>query len=117
LISIEDKQMSVFSDVKVMPVTGGKILARGSVVVGGACRVNFSVLNGANGKFVMLPSEKSDKVDEVTGKPKYFPHAQLISRELSDELTRLVLKTLDGGETAEPTTPRAPAAKKAPVPF
>lgn len=110
--------MSVFSDIKVTPLSGGsgKLVARGSVVVGGAVRVNFTVLDGANGKFVMLPSEKSDKVDEVTGKNKYFPHAQLLSRELGDELTRLVVSSLDGGASSPPAA-RTPATKKAPVPF
>lgn len=98
--------MSVFSDLKIFPVntaSGSKLLARGSVVVGNSVRVNFSVMNGSKGRFVALPSEKSNKTDEQ-GNVKYFPIVSLSNKELSDELNRLVLTQLDGGPTAGTST-------------
>ena len=53
--------------------------------------MNFSILEGSKGLFVTLPSEKSNKIDEATGKEKYFPIAQMVNRELSDELGTFVL--------------------------
>jgi DNA-binding cell septation regulator SpoVG len=112
--------MSVFSDLKIFPINssnGSKLLARGSVVVSNAVRVNFSVLNGSQGRFVAMPSEKSNKVDEQ-GKTKYFPIVQLSSRELSDELNRLVLAELDGGKSTEkPKTSRSTSISSDGMPF
>jgi DNA-binding cell septation regulator SpoVG len=109
-------KMSVFSDLKIFPVNsnGSKLIARGSVVVSNTVRVNFSVLNGSKGRFVAMPSEKSNKTDEQ-GNTKYFPVVQLSSRELSDELNRLVLAELDGGsksgEKSTSGSARKPASK------
>jgi DNA-binding cell septation regulator SpoVG len=90
--------MSVFSDLNIFPVNsnGSKLIARGNVVVNNTVRVNFNVLNGSKGRFVAMPSEKSNKTDE-DGNVKYFPVVSFKSRELSDELNRLVLERLDNG--------------------
>lgn len=104
---------NTFSEIKVFKVEGNKVVvARGSVLVSNTVIVNFTVMNGSNGRFVSLPAEKSDKVDE-NGKPKYFPHAKLKTRELNDELTRLVLEELDGKGSA----PRTKASTGDGLPF
>jgi DNA-binding cell septation regulator SpoVG len=114
-------KMSIFSDLKIYPVKtveGSKLLARGSVVISNAVRVNFSVLNGSKGRFVALPSEKSNKVDEQ-GNIKYFPIVSIPNRELSDELNRLVLNQLDSdtpSKTASTEKPKGAVAKDG-IPF
>lgn len=99
--------MNKFSDIKIYRLEtkpDSKLLARGSVVIADMVRVNFSILNGANGKFVMLPSEKSNQIDEQTKKNKYFPLAQMISRDLSDELNKAVLTEFEGGSKSSTNT-------------
>lgn len=103
--------MSIFSDLKLFTINssnGSKLIARGSVVVSNAVRVNFSVLNGSKGRFVAMPSEKSNKTDDQ-GNAKYFPVVQLSSRELSDELNRLVLAELDGEKSSTKTSTKRTA--------
>jgi DNA-binding cell septation regulator SpoVG len=104
--------MSIFSDIKIFPFnsegTNNKTVAVGSVVVSGTVRVNFKVINGKESRFVALPNEPSNKVDEVTKQKKYYPVVQFTNRADSDELTRLVLSKLDSSQTQQanksPTT-------------
>lgn len=89
--------MSVFSDLKVFPLTldNSSLVAKGSVVMHNSVRFNFSVINGPTGRFVSMPSEKSNKTDEATGKVKYFPIVSVTNEEMKTELNRLVLAELD----------------------
>lgn len=89
--------MSSFSDLKVFPLNldNSNLVAKGSVVVNNIVRFNFSVMNGSKGRFVSMPSEKSNKTDE-NGKTKYFPVVSLLSKDMQEELNRLVLAELDG---------------------
>lgn len=103
---------SNFSDVKIFPVQGNSVVvARGSVVIKDTVKVQFTVMNGSNGRFVSLPSEKSTKVDEQTGKAKYFPLVSLANRELQDELNRVVLAQLDGDKKPASSGKSATAGK------
>jgi DNA-binding cell septation regulator SpoVG len=96
--------MSVFSDLNVFPISNaGTLVARGNVTMNGAVKFQFTVRNGSKGRFVALPSEKSNKVDE-DNKPKYFPVISLVNKEQQEELNRLVLAQLDGGKTSEKKT-------------
>jgi DNA-binding cell septation regulator SpoVG len=104
---------NIFSDVKIFPIQGNaKILARGEVVVHKTVKVKFTVLNGSNGRFVSLPSEKGAKPDE-NGKDKYWPLVSMVNRELQDELNKVVLAALDGNK--EESAPAGKPASKKPV--
>ena len=96
--------MSVFSDV-VFTNKGskGNILGRGSFVVGESVKVQYTLFNGQNGPFVMLPSDKdrNGKTDEKTGKPIYYPHASFISKESRDEMNALVVKQWESSTNGE----------------
>lgn len=84
---------SLFSEVKVYPVeTNSSLIARGSFVVGNAVKINFAMLKGSKGIFVMLPSEKdrNGKKDE-NGKDIYYPIAQFISAAARKELNDLAI--------------------------
>lgn len=110
---------SKFSDIKIFRLenqSGSKLLARGSVVIGELVRVNFSILDGQNGKFVMLPSEKSNKVDETTGKPKYFALAQMVDKDLTAELNKVVLAEFEKGGKSSSTSGTKKATKDG-IPF
>lgn len=103
---------NIFSDVKIFPVQGNSVvLARGDVVVHKTVKVKFTVMNGSNGRFVSLPSEKGAKPDE-NGKTKYFPLVSLVNRELQDELNKVVLAALDGNSTSDSAPAGKPAGKK-----
>lgn len=105
--------MTQFSEITLFPV--GKeskvVIARGSVVVANTIKVKFTVMNGSNGRFVSLPAEKSDKVDE-NGKTRYFPNVSMVTRDLSDELNRLVLSKLDAGEFSDPAASRSESSSE-----
>ncbi len=92
-----------FSDIKVTPVNfpNSKLVARGTVVIQETVKVKFSVIEGTNGKFVALPQEKGNKPGP-DGKDQYFPIVSLASKELSEELNKLVLAEL-GGNSNKPT--------------
>lgn len=111
--------MATFSDIKIYRLENstGSLLARGSVVIADLVRVNFSILEGKSGKFVTLPSEKSTKIDEATGKNKYFPLAQMVSRELSDELNKAVLAEYEGGGKSSTAGSKTTSGSKKPLPF
>lgn len=100
--------MTVFSDIKLFPLKldNSNLLAKGSVVVNEVVRFNFSVMNGSKGRFVSMPSEKSNKVDD-DGKVKYFPIVSLLNKDMQDELNRLVLAQLDGEKPAAKPAPKA----------
>lgn len=113
--------MSIFSDLKVYPVQtkqeGSNLVARGSVVVNQMVRFQFSVMNGSKGRFVAMPSEKSNKIDEVTKKPKYFPIVSLTKEENRDELNRLVLAELDNPSPKEVSSSPPARSRGTPLPF
>lgn len=78
---------SIFSEVTVwVNDKGGPLLARGSFVVAGVVKVNFSYLTSQRGAFVSLPQE----VVEKDGKKTYYPHAKLINKAAIEELNKLV---------------------------
>jgi hypothetical protein len=84
---MEGNMSSIFSEVTVwINDKGGPLLARGTFVVAGAVKVNFSYLSSAKGPFVSLPQEVSEK----DGKKVYWPHAKLISKSAIEELNKLV---------------------------
>lgn len=102
--------MSNFSDVVFTNKTAkGNILGRGSFVVGGVLKVQYTLFNGKNGPFVMLPSEKdrNGKTDPKTGKPVYYPHASFINAEGREEINRLVVaqhENASGGSSVDTST-------------
>lgn len=105
-----------FSEITFYPFeakSDSKLLARGSVIIGELVKVNFSVLEGSKGKFVTLPSEKSNKTDDA-GKIKYFPLAIMATRELSDELNVAVLAEFDKRGSAKPATKSGSTSKSVP---
>ena len=112
---------NIFSEVTIfMNDRGGTLLARGSFVVAGAVKINFSYLNAAKGPFVSLPQE----VVEKDGKKTYYPHAKLISKAAIEELNKLVadefekVKASGGTKSARnDTVDVKPAQKTDHLPF
>jgi len=82
--------MSVFSNVEFTKtdINHSKMMAEGTFVVGGAIKIKFLLFNGKNGLFPMLPSREYQKKDGTKG---YDRQVQTLSRELSDELTQVVV--------------------------
>lgn len=89
---------NMFSEVKVFKSDGQHgILARGSFVVGGAVKVQFTYREGKNGPFVALPSRKGQ--DKQTGEDKYYPHANFINKDAVAVVGRMVKEVYDAGGT------------------
>jgi DNA-binding cell septation regulator SpoVG len=105
--------MSMFSNVKINFVNkkpGSKFLAAGSVDVAGVVQVNFSIIEGPRGRFVGLPGKY---IEDKEKNKKWVSDARLLSRELQDELNRVVLAELTNhltGQTSEsqPETESSP---------
>lgn len=85
---------SAFSDVVFNNKNAqGNILGRGSFVVGGIVKVQYTLFQGKNGPFVMLPAEKdkNDKKDPKTGRVIYYPHASFITADAREDINNQVL--------------------------
>jgi DNA-binding cell septation regulator SpoVG len=102
--------MSTFSDVSFNNKGAtGNILGRGSFVVGGSVKVQYTLFSGKNGPFVMLPAEKdrNGKTDPKTGRPVYYPHASFITADARQEINDLVMgkyNEAQGGVTTDTST-------------
>lgn len=101
--------MSIFTKITVTPFKGNsesKLLARGVVTVGGVVDVHFTMMKGPKGPFAALPSEKSNKTDEKTGKVIYYPQVKITDDEVYGEFQKLALaelkKAMGTGATPKP---------------
>jgi DNA-binding cell septation regulator SpoVG len=70
----------VFSNWRIFPLTTkvGSLLANGKVTVSGTVDVSFTLVDGPKGIFAALPSKKSGKKDEKTGKDIYYPDVKIL---------------------------------------
>ncbi len=104
----------LFSDIKTTKLTleNSKMKGRGSVVVSGVVKINFTIVEGSTGLFVSLPREKGAKKDDE-GKDQYFPLVSMTDRDLSDQLNKAVLAVFEGG-ASQPATKTASTVYKKP---
>lgn len=99
---------SLISDVQVFPLKKlhPKIKANGTLVVGGAFKVKFTIFNGPKGLFVSFPGEQGQKINEKTGKKEWYPYVSVIDKNINTEMQKIVMtaynsktgNTLDQGE-------------------
>ena len=85
---------NVFSNLKLNPLNkpAGKLLAGGEVLIGGVVAVRFNVLQGSKGVFASLPSRKTNKQDEKTGKDIYRAEVKIPDKALYEEFQSIVQK-------------------------
>lgn len=72
--------MSVFSNWRIFALKekAGSLLANGKVTISETVDVSFTIVDGPKGLFAALPSKKSGKKDEKTGKDVYYPDVKLL---------------------------------------
>lgn len=72
--------MSVFSNWRVFPLKEkiGSLVANGKVTISETVDVSFTIVEGPKGLFATLPSKKSGKKDEKTGKDIYYPDVKIL---------------------------------------
>ena len=87
------------------------IAGNGSFLYNEAFKIKFTLFKGPKGLFVGLPSTKSNKMDEKTGKPIYYPDVKCMDDELLTQInTECITKynevvggSLNQGEAPGPT--------------
>lgn len=106
---------NVISDVQVYPLKKShpKIKANGTLVVGSAFKIKFTLFNGPKGLFVGFPGEQGEKINEKTGKKEWYPYVSVIDDNTRKELQKAVVGAynkkvgndtkLDQGTAAGPT--------------
>ncbi len=107
---------TVFSNWRIFPLKEkvGSLLANGKFTLCETADVSFTIVDGPKGIFGALPSKKSGKKDDKTGKDIYYPDVKLIDEATSsafqDEVKVQWNMKLSGAETAKP----AATGKKVP---
>ena len=82
----------VISDVKVWPTKTANefIKANAKFVVNGAFKLSATVRNGQNGLYVSFPGTSGEKPGP-DGKKPFYPHIELINKEVRQNLQNTVL--------------------------
>ena len=80
--------MDLISDIRIWPTkNNSSVKANGSMVVAGAFVVKFALMEGKEGLFVSLPSEKYVK----DGETKYTDKVWILKNEVRADVNKLVI--------------------------
>ena len=117
--------MPGISDIRVWPIKNpkGKMIASGDFLYDSTFKMRFRLFTGPNGPFLGFPGKFSEKKDEKTGEPIFYPDIVCTSKDLKNDLNEqavAVYNNITGNTNAQEeavSEPMDQTTEKRNIPF